>query len=86
MIITVEHPLAMYIHPFLDGNELAQCIHINTDDGVAIVYDGVRLNNPEHKTKMVYGVATFKLSRGENIPEPFFTELTTDKGFAGFID
>lgn len=85
MIITTEHPFGIYIHPFIDGIELTQCIHINTDDGVAIVYDGIAPNHQEYKTKMVTGVITFKLNRVQ-ISEPFFTELTTDKGFAGFID
>ncbi|PKP53763.1 MAG: hypothetical protein CVT92_02195 [Bacteroidetes bacterium HGW-Bacteroidetes-1] len=86
MIITADHNYAFVVHPFIDGKELNTCFHINTDDGVAMVYDGFDPLFKDRKTKMVYGVATFKLSRGENIPEPFFTELTTDKGFAGFID
>ena len=85
MIITTEHPFAIYIHPFIDGNELTQCIHINTDEGIAIVYDDIAPNNQEYKTKMVTGIITFKLTRIK-IAEPHLTELMTDKGFAGFID
>ena len=86
MIITADHVYAFAVRPFIDGKELSTCFHINTDDGVAMVYDGFDLLIKDMKTKMLYGTATFKLSRGENIQEPFFTELTTDKGFAGFID
>jgi hypothetical protein len=85
MIITAEHPLAIYIHPFLDGKELSTCFHINTDDGVAMVYDGIAPNNKEHKTNMLTGVITFKINRIK-IPEPQLSELLSDKGFAGFID
>lgn len=89
MIIRANQPFSKFIHPFMDGKELIYCVSFDTELNEATLID---INSfpftgeagfPRFKQ---VGDLTFKLERGKNIPEPFFTELTTDKCFAGFID
>jgi len=90
MLIDTNHPVAKHIQPFLDGVQLDNCKSFDTQTSeVTLVilgkefYDRVKECFPTMKKS---GKLTFKLVRGRNIPEPYFTELTTDKCFAGFID
>lgn len=90
MFIDTNHPAAKHIQPFLDGVQLDNCKSFDTQTSeVTLVILGKGLY--DHKTKSFpimkkAGKLTFKLLRGKYIREPYFTELTTDKCFAGFID
>jgi hypothetical protein len=84
MFISTEVPYNRYVHAFQHGKEIQLCVWFDTKDQEAYSLRGignVAGFGVVHKNNI-----TFKLERGKNIPEPFFTELTTDKCFAGFID
>jgi hypothetical protein len=84
MFINNKSPYHHYIHAFHNGEEIQLCIWFDTKDKQAMSYNGII--NGRQKRYYHFGGITFKLERGKNIPEPFFTELTTDECFAGFID
>lgn len=89
MIITANNPIAKFIHVFLDGKELHYCVSIDTKLNETVSLDLSSLpftGGGEFPQLKQHGKITFKLERVKQIPEPFFTELTTDKCFAGFID
>jgi hypothetical protein len=83
MFIHADMPVGRYIRVFHDQEELHTCVWFDTEIREAmcfIINAGMKI----YLTKV--GNITFKLERDKNIPEPLFTELTTDKCFAGFID
>lgn len=90
MFIDTNHPAAKHIQPFLNGVQLDNCKSFDTETSevsLVILVKGLY----DHKTKSFpvmkkKGKLTFKLLRGGNIPEPYFTEIITDKCFVGFID
>jgi hypothetical protein len=89
MIINSNHKFANFIRPFMDGKELIYCISFDTDKNEAISLDINSypfMDGAEFQQFTQVGKLTFKIKRGKNTPEPFFTELTTDKCFAGFVD
>lgn len=89
MFIDANHIASKFIHIFIDGIELTNCISVDTDKNEATLIDfnsfpfsGLS-NYSQFKQR---GKLTFKLKRDHNMTEPFLTQLTTDKCFVGFID
>jgi len=83
LFISTEYPFNKYIHVFHNGEELHTCIWFDTKDQEAMC---IGFEHGERRHIYKNNKITFKIERGKNIPEPFFTELTTDDCFAGFID
>lgn len=76
-------PVSKHIHVFHDGEELHTCIWFDTKTQDAMCF---MINNSHRIYISKKGNITFKVERGKNIPEPLFTELTSDKSFNGFYD
>ena len=84
MFVSTETPYHRYIHAFHNGKEIQLCIWFDTDNQEA--YSMRDIKNENSFGIVHYRNITFKLERGKNITEPLFSELTTDKYFAGFMD